>query len=93
MGDTSVPCMALFCHYVGKMAKRWSHINALSTNMLYMYAVMSLLLLVVAFFASKSIAKDKVSSKWVNWLLQGSGSQVDEALGFINQIQEFEKEE
>jgi len=29
---------------------------------------------------------------WVNWLLQGSGSQVNEALGFLEQVSAFKTE-
>jgi flavoprotein len=31
--------------------------------------------------------------KWLNWLLQGSGSQVNEALEFLKEIDEFVEEE
>jgi hypothetical protein len=31
-----------------------------------------------------------VNKKWVNWLLQGNGSQINEAQNFIQEIEEFE---
>jgi len=46
----------------------------------------------IALFTLRGLRSKNVNKKWVNWLLQGSGSQVDEALYFLDQIEEFEAE-
>lgn len=33
-----------------------------------------------------------MDKKWVNWLIQGSGSQINEAIDFVKEIEEFEKD-
>jgi len=46
-----------------------------------------------ALFALRALKSNELNNRWINWLLQGSGSQVDEALGFLSQIETFAKEE
>ncbi|MBN2615608.1 MAG: hypothetical protein JXR71_07915 [Bacteroidales bacterium] len=51
----------------------------------------SLLLLTGAVLLSSAFSARNRNKKWMRWLMQGSGSQVDEALAFLDQITEFEK--
>lgn len=53
--------------------------------------IMSILLISVFHF-SNNILPHHLNHKWVNFLLLGNGSQVDEALKFVEEIKEFEME-
>ncbi|HKK74510.1 MAG TPA: hypothetical protein VJ953_05530 [Saprospiraceae bacterium] len=48
--------------------------------------VLSLLIL-------RALRPQNTRKNWLNWLLQGNGSQVDEALDFLQQIEAFQQEE
>jgi hypothetical protein len=48
---------------------------------------------VVSWFILRALRPKNFNKPWLNWLLQGSGSQVDEAMGFLGQIEDFEQEE
>lgn len=47
----------------------------------------------LALFIHHQLSSKNMDKKWLNWLLQGNGSQIGEALGFLKEIEEFEKEE
>lgn len=47
----------------------------------------------VAIFIHRKLSPANVDKKWINRLIQGSGSQVGEALEFLKEIEKFEKEE
>lgn len=47
----------------------------------------------VAIFFHRKLSPANVDKKWINWLIQGSGSQVGEALEFLKEIEKFEKED
>lgn len=55
------------------------------------FALSGLFLVIAIYFQTKSI-EENLNKKWINWLLQGSGSQINEALVFMKEIEEFEKE-
>ena len=61
-------------------------------NMLTSFGIVTILLEIIALLIARFLRPQNSNKKRVNWLLQGSGSQVDEALGFLNQVKEFENE-
>lgn len=63
-------------------------ISALSWNF-----ILSGLLIPVAWWMHRKLNPKNADKKWLNWLLQGSGSQVNEALEFLREIEEFERDE
>ena len=83
------PVMIIFYH---KVLFDYDFVANLSPEVVHSYSVIFILveILVVIFF--RLLRPKNINKKWMNWLLQGSGSQVDEALSFINQIKEFEME-
>jgi len=56
------------------------------------FGIITILLGVVSFFLFKALRPKNMNKGWVNWLLQGSGSQVNEALGFLEQVSAFKTE-
>lgn len=63
----------------------------MSRKMVYIYAAIFIVLLIVSIIFSKLLTRKNMNKKWMNWLLHGSGSQVDEALGFLREIKDFER--
>jgi len=61
-------------------------------NMIISFGVVTIVLEVLSLLILRALRLKNINKKWLNWLLLGSGSQVDEALEFLNQIDEFEKE-
>jgi hypothetical protein len=54
--------------------------------------VLSLVLGLGAWLFSRALRPGNLHQQWINWLLAGSGSQVEEAMGFLGEIQAFEAE-
>ncbi len=65
-----------------------AEISALSWNF-----ILSGLLIPVAWWMHRKLNPRNADKNWMNWLLHGSGSQVSEALDFLREIDEFEREE
>jgi hypothetical protein len=65
----------------------------LTTSMLMIYAAITVLLIIMAVLITRAFRPENINKKWVNWLLQGNGSQLDEASVFLQQIQRFEETE
>lgn len=61
-------------------------------KMLISFGISTLLLEVVSLFILKTLRPKNSNKKWMNWLLQGSGSQINIALQFLNEIEDFECE-
>ncbi|MCW0483064.1 hypothetical protein [Gaoshiqia sediminis] len=68
-------------------------IQIINDGMIVSFAVVTIILEILSLFVLRALRPENISQKWLNWMLQGSGSQVDEALGFLTEIEEFEKEE
>lgn len=54
--------------------------------------ILSIGLIFVAGWIHMKLNPKNADKDWLNWLIQGSGSQVNDALEFLNEIDEFEKE-
>ncbi len=65
----------------------------LNFHLIIAFVMITLLLGLFSSFILRALRRKNLHKKGLNWFLQGSGNQVDEALGFLHQIEEFEKEE
>ena len=54
--------------------------------------VQPLVLLIPTIWIYRNISPKNVNKKWINWLLIGHGSQIDDAQKFMLEIDAFEKE-
>lgn len=61
-------------------------------RMIISFGIVTIILEVLSLFILHALRLKNINQKWLHWLLQGSGSQVDEALGFLNEMEEFEEE-
>lgn len=59
-------------------------------NIVYTFGGITIILEILSLLALRALRPKNINKKWLNWLLQKSGSQVDEALGFLKQIKDFE---
>ena len=50
----------------------------------------TLVLIIPTVWIYRNLSPENVNKKWVNWLLQGNGSQINEAQSFIKEIEKFE---
>lgn len=66
--------------------------EVLNYNTIVSFGIVTIVLEIMSLLILRALRPKNSSEKWLNWLLQGSGSQVDEALGFLEQIKEFENE-
>lgn len=64
----------------------------LNFNMIISFGITTVLLEVVSLMLLKALHPKNANSKWLNWLLKGSGSQVNEALQYLNAIEQFQTE-
>ncbi len=64
--------------------------QVLDYNMIVSFGVITIVLEVLSLLLLRALRPKNSHERWLNFLLQGSGSQVDEALGFLEQIKEFE---
>ncbi len=84
------PFLAIF---ILKSLFDYNLVESLSRTMLFIYGGISLLLLLFSIQVFKTLSSRTPNKTWLNWLLKGSGSQVDEALSFLQEINAFENEE
>jgi hypothetical protein len=57
------------------------------------FAVLSIVLQLLSLLLLRALRSKNINKPWMRRLLKGSGSQLDEALGFLQEIETFEKEE
>lgn len=86
-----LPCSPLMNIFFFKVLWNVDIVDNMSNKMAYIYAAVFIALVVVSIILSKLLTRKNINKKWMSWLLHGSGSQVDEALGFLREIKEFER--
>ena len=64
----------------------------LDFNMIVSFGITTILLEVVSLLILKALHPNRMNKKWLNWLLQGSGSQVNDALEDLKSIENFQTE-
>lgn len=67
-------------------------VQLINFNMVVSFGVTTIVLEVLSLLFLRALRPKSINKNWLNWLLLGSGSQVNEALGFLSQIEEFENE-
>ena len=68
-------------------------VASMAFSVILSFGILMIALEVVSWFILRDLRPKNFNKPWLNWLLQGSGSQVDEAMGFLGQIEDFEQEE
>lgn len=68
-------------------------VSMISYDIIIAFGVITILLEILSLVLLRALRPKNINKKWLNWLIAGSGSQVDEALNFLNQIKTFENEE
>lgn len=86
-----LPCFPLINIFFFKVLWNVDIVDNMSRKMVYIYAAVFIVLVIVSIIFSKLLTRKNINKKWMNWMLQGSGSQVEEALGFLREIEEFER--
>jgi hypothetical protein len=61
-------------------------------NWLIWQAIFSAATIIPSIWIYKKLSPKNMNKKWINWLLQGYGSQVNDAIEFIGEIDNFEKD-
>ncbi|NBC02254.1 MAG: hypothetical protein GVY20_00970 [Bacteroidetes bacterium] len=62
-------------------------------SFLILNVILSILFVFVGSWIHNKLSPQNADKEWLNWLIQGSGSQVNEALEFLKEIDEFERNE
>ncbi|MBC3846365.1 hypothetical protein H8K90_08240 [Winogradskyella echinorum] len=65
--------------------------SLLNFNMLISFGISTVILEIISLFLLRALHPKRLSERWLNWLLQGNGSQVIKALQYLDAIQEFKK--
>lgn len=79
--------------FVVKALFQFDMVEVMNYNMVFSFGIATIILEALSLMALRALRPKNINKRWLNWMLQGSGSQVDEALGFLKQIEEFEREE
>ena len=85
-----IPCFPLLNIFFFKVFWNVDIVAYMSSNMVYIYGAIFIILVIVSIFFSKLLSQRNINKKWMSWLLQGGGSQIDEALTFLDEVKEFE---
>lgn len=64
----------------------------LNFNMLISFGISTILLEIISLMLLNALQTKRINTKWLNFLLQGSGSQVNEALHYLKTIEDFQTE-
>jgi len=61
-----------------------------NSNIIYTFGGITIVLEILSILVLRALRQKNINKKWLSWLLQKSGRQVDEALVFLEQIDDFE---
>ena len=64
----------------------------LNFNMIVSFGIATIILEVASLLLLRALHQKRFDSKWLNWLLLGSGSQVNDALRYLKTIEDFKTE-
>ncbi|MGK7396098.1 MAG: hypothetical protein ACNS62_16090 [Candidatus Cyclobacteriaceae bacterium M3_2C_046] len=71
---------------------QWDLMALMNFNMIISFGLITILLEIISLIMLHWLKPKNINKKWMNWLLKGNGSQVDEALNFLDQIETFKSE-
>lgn len=66
-------------------------IREMETQVLVWNTIFSVFLIFVSLWIHKKLSPKNANKDWLNWLIQGSGSQVNDALKFLKEIDDFKR--
>ena len=61
----------------------------ISLQQIWIFAGITIILQILALFFSAKLKSKKTGKNYLNWLLQGNGSQIEEAKSFLAEIEDF----
>lgn len=65
----------------------------INNHVMIALGIITVLLEIASILILRALRAQNIDKKWMNCLLKSSGSQLDDALNFLNEIKEFEKED
>lgn len=79
--------------FVFKTIFNFDPVGIMDYDMIISMGIITILLEIISIMLLRALRLKNINKKWLNWLLEGSGSQVDDALAFLDQILEIERED
>lgn len=67
-------------------------IHEMETHVLVWNTIFSVFLIFVSLWIHRKLSPINADKDWLNWLIRGSGSQVNDALKFLKEIDDFKRE-
>jgi len=64
--------------------------QVISLQQIWIFAGITVILQILTLFFSAKLRSQNKDKNYINWLLQGSGSQIEEAKSFLSEIEDFE---
>ena len=92
IGVWMLPFYLAFVVWISNVLLGIDFIEVADESALAWNVILSVFLIPLAWWMHRKLNPKNTDKQWLNWLLQGSGSQVNEALVFLRKIDEFEKE-
>jgi hypothetical protein len=78
--------------FVIKTLLNFDLMSLINFRILLSFGFITILLEILSLYLLNVLKPKNIQKSWLNWWLQGSGSQVDKALTFLADIRNFEKE-
>lgn len=78
--------------FVIKTVLNFDLMSLINFKILLSFGFTTILLEILSLYLLNVLKPKNLQKKWLNWWLKGSGSQVDTALSFLEDIRNFEKE-
>lgn len=78
--------------FVAKVIFNIDLMNLIKYDTITELSITFIALEIISFVILNALRPKNINKSWVKWLMIGSGSQVDEAITFLEDIQEFEQE-
>jgi hypothetical protein len=72
------------------ISKIWLNVDLIKVADPVWMIAQTLVLIIPTIWIYRNLSPKNVNKKWVNWLLQGNGSQINEAQKFMDEIERFE---
>ncbi len=78
--------------FVIKALFNFEMMTLVNFNLILLVGITTIILEILSLLLLRALKPKNANKKWLNWLLWGSGSQVNEALRFLGQIEDFKTE-
>lgn len=87
-----LPFGPFVCLFIFKAMFNLDLVTLLNFNMLISFGVVTVILEIVSIITLRALHQKYFTSKWLNWLLLGNGSQINDALEYLKAIENFKTE-